>query len=59
MESILASRRQGWQSDGLTSLWFYLQKRRTLNMKYGITYSYWGKDWEGCDYPQKIERARR
>lgn len=28
-------------------------------MKYGITYSYWGKDWEGCDYPQKIERARR
>ena len=18
-------------------------------MKYGITYSYWGKDWEGCD----------
>ena len=28
-------------------------------MKYGITYSYWGKDWEGSDYPQKIERARK
>lgn len=28
-------------------------------MKYGITYSYWGKDWEGEDYPQKIERARK
>lgn len=26
-------------------------------MKYGITYSYWSKDWEGNDYPQKIERA--
>lgn len=26
-------------------------------MKYGVTYSYWGKDWEGNDYPQKIERA--
>lgn len=28
-------------------------------MKYGVTYSYWGKDWEGADYPQKIERARK
>ena len=28
-------------------------------MKYGITYSYWSKDWEGSDYPQKIERARK
>ena len=28
-------------------------------MKYGITYSYWGKDWEGTDYPQKIERAAK
>ena len=23
-------------------------------MKYGITYGYWSKDWEGSDYPQKI-----
>ncbi len=28
-------------------------------MKYGITYSYWSKDWEGNDYPAKIERARK
>ena len=28
-------------------------------MKFGVTYSYWGKDWEGADYPQKIERARK
>ncbi len=28
-------------------------------MKYGITYSYWSKDWEGNDYPEKIERARK
>lgn len=28
-------------------------------MKYGITYSFWSKDWEGEDYPQKIERARK
>ena len=28
-------------------------------MKYGITYSYWSKDWEGHDYPQMIERARK
>lgn len=28
-------------------------------MKYGICYCYWSKDWEGNDYPQKIERARK
>lgn len=28
-------------------------------MKYGICYCYWSKDWEGKDYPNKIERARR
>ena len=28
-------------------------------MKYGICYSYWSKDWEGYNYPQTIERARR
>jgi len=27
-------------------------------MKFGITYSYWSKDWEGTDYPKAIERAR-
>ena len=27
-------------------------------MKFGITYSYWSKNWEGNDYPQAIERAR-
>ena len=28
-------------------------------MKYGICYCYWSKNWEGTDYPQKIERARK
>ncbi len=28
-------------------------------MKYGICYCYWSKDWEGNDYPEKIERARK
>lgn len=23
-------------------------------MKYGITYSYWGKDWEGSDYRRRL-----
>ncbi len=27
-------------------------------MKFGVTYSYWSKDWEGNDYPKAIERAR-
>lgn len=27
-------------------------------MKYGITYSYWSKDWEGTDYPKRIEQVR-
>jgi D-psicose/D-tagatose/L-ribulose 3-epimerase len=28
-------------------------------MKYGICYCYWSRDWEGTDYPDKIERARK
>lgn len=28
-------------------------------MKFGISYSYWNKDWEGNDYPKFIERARK
>jgi D-psicose/D-tagatose/L-ribulose 3-epimerase len=28
-------------------------------MKYGICYCYWSRDWEGTDYPVKIERARK
>lgn len=28
-------------------------------MKYGMCYCYWNKDWEGTDYPETIERARR
>ena len=28
-------------------------------MKFGICYCYWSKDWEGTDYPQQIERARK
>ena len=46
-------------SHELTILCFFHKKERQSNMKYGITYSYWGKDWEGSDYPQKIERARK
>lgn len=28
-------------------------------MKFGICYCYWNKNWEGKDYPQYIERARK
>ena len=28
-------------------------------MKFGICYCYWNKDWEGNDYPEFIERARK
>ena len=28
-------------------------------MKFGICYCYWSKNWEGTDYPQMIERARK
>ena len=28
-------------------------------MKFGICYCYWSKNWEGDDYPQMIERARK
>ena len=28
-------------------------------MKFGICYCYWNKDWEGTDYPEYIERARK
>lgn len=28
-------------------------------MKYGMCYCYWSKDWEGNNYPETIERARR
>ncbi len=28
-------------------------------MKFGICYCYWSKNWEGTDYPQTIERARK
>lgn len=28
-------------------------------MKFGICYCYWNKNWEGKDYPQHIERARK
>lgn len=39
-------------------VYFYNAKRSVENMKYGICYCYWSKDWEGTDYPAKIERAR-
>jgi len=28
-------------------------------MKFGICYCYWSKNWEGTDYPEHIERARK
>ena len=28
-------------------------------MRYGVSNSYWSKDWESTDYPQKIERVRK
>lgn len=28
-------------------------------MKFGICYCYWSKNWEGTDYPEMIERARK
>lgn len=28
-------------------------------MKFGMCYCYWSRDWEGTNYPETIERARR